>query len=479
MAGFLRRRGSAAFEGMLLAVLISMLVLVAAQDRTIVAAAGERSDGAREPAYGELLAEAIGQPPAAESLSARVDDRRRSSVAGVLSFAQGDDFAHGRTARTDYFVTDGAGTLTNVRFANVPSAGLQGAHVRITGIVKSGVLVADAGSVDGGAGLADHSASTGPHRVALILVNFSNDPSEPYTREFARGVAFTNSDSVAAYYAESSWGRIELTGDVYGWYTIPATNTACNYSQWSASANEAAAMDGVVLSDYDKIVYAFPTSTACGWAGLATMPGSYSWLNGPNAMVLRTMAHELGHNFGTHHASSLVCSESGIRVSLASGSNCALGEYGDPYSVMGGASRYHPTTFSRGNFGWLLNENSQIVTASGDFTLAPAEVWGVQVTTIRVPRTDTSWFALEFRQPYGTEFERMAATSPVATGVTIRITGAALEPVQSQLVDANPATTSFIDAPLAAGQTLQDPLTGTSISTLAVSPAGAMVRICE
>jgi hypothetical protein len=321
------------------------------------------------------------------------------------------------------------------------------------------------------------TTSTGTHRVALILFNFSNDATEPYTPDFARGIAFTNSDSVAAYYAESSWAQLQLTGDVFGWYTIPESSATCDYTQWSASANAAASLAGVSIGDYDNVVYAFPTSTACGWTGLANMPGKYSWLNGQAGMSLRTMAHELGHNFGTHHASSLLCTEGGIRVSLASPTSCTLGEYGDPYSIMGGATHYQPTSFSRGNFNWLLDENSQTVTTSGDFMLAPAEVRGSSVTALRIPRTPTSWFALEYRQPYGSEFEVMAATSPVATGVTVRITGAYTSETQSQLVDTNPATTSFIDAPLAAGMTLVDPVTGTTITTLSVSPDGALVRI--
>jgi Gametolysin peptidase M11 len=485
MFTFLRRRAAAATEALLLALLVAMFSGFASitainvsnhasssngitdQSRTIAGADGNAGSAD----YGLLLAAAIGK-----SAGPSAPDHERKTVDGVLSFAHGDDFAHGRKLGTDYFVTDAEGKATEVAFAREPSPKLQGTRVRLTGTMQSGTLLADGGSAVVGSA-SGATTSTGPHRVAVLLFNFSNDATEPYTPDFARGVAFTNSDSVAAYYAESSWGQLTLTGDVFGWYTIPETSTSCDYPQWSSSADQAASLAGVNLAGYDNIVYAFATSTSCGWSGLANMPGKYSWLNGQMAMNLRTMAHELGHNFGTHHASALTCAEGGIPVTLASPSNCTLGEYGDPYSIMGGSSRYHQTNFSHGNFGWLLDANSLTVTSSGDYTLAPAPVQSSNAIALRIPRTSTSWLDLEFRQPYGSEFETFAATSPVATGVTIRITEAYTSSTQSQLVDANPATPSFIDAPLAAGMTLMDPLTGTSITTLAVSPEGALVRI--
>ena len=64
----------------------------------------------------------------------------------------------------------------------------------------------------------------------------------------------------------------------------------------------------------------------------------------------------------------------GVRVALsASLANCTSGEYGDPFSVMGMATRYQHSNFSRGNFGWLAAANSVTATSSGDFVLAPVE----------------------------------------------------------------------------------------------------------
>ena len=311
----------------------------------------------------------------------------------------------------------------------------------------------------------------------MVLLNFSNDTSQPYTKETARGVAFTNTDSVAAYYAESSWGQLALTGDVFGWYTIPNTNTSCAYSTWASAANTVASAAGVDLSVYDNVVYAFPTTASCPWAGLAQTPGRSTWLNGTGSMALRTMAHELGHNFGTHHASTLECTDGGVRVSLSStAANCSTYEYGDPFTLMGQANRYQHTNFSRGNFGWLQSANTATVTVSGDYVLKPIEAGeSSAILAIQIARTSSTYLTLELRQVAG--FDTFLDTAPVVSGISVRITSGYSVRVQSQLVDSTPATSSFMDAPLQAGQTLMDPVSGVSITTLGVSSAGAIVHI--
>jgi len=49
--------------------------------------------------------------------------------------------------------------------------------------------------------------------------------------------------------------------------------------------------------------------------------------------------------------------------------------------------------------------------------------------------------------------------------------------VQSQLIDANPATSSFADSPFGAGLSFTDPVSGVSVTTVSVSPGGASVSI--
>ena len=403
----------------------------------------------------------------------------RETLEGVLSIRHGDDFTSGRITGHAYFLTTDIGETELVFEGAPPEDRSNGARVRVRGArVGQRVLVAAGGTEQVAAASTSTAYSIGAKRVAIVLVNFSNDTSQPYTPATAAGVAFSNANSVAAYYAASSYGQLTLTGDVFGWYTIPEANTSCATGTWAASASTAAAAAGVTLSAYDNVVYAFPTVSSCGWAGLAQMPGRSSWLNGAGAMNLRVMAHELGHNFGTHHASTLSCSEGGARVSLAATmTSCTASEYGDPFTVMGQASQYEHTNYSRGNFGWLGAGETTTVTSTGDYALQAVETAGTGVAkALRIARTASSFFTLELRKPLGT-FDSFAANAQAVTGLSVRVTSGYTVRTQSQLVDATPSTTSFLDAPLQVGKTLVDPLSGVSITAVSVSASGATVRV--
>ncbi|HTI29631.1 MAG TPA: hypothetical protein VL687_04670 [Methylomirabilota bacterium] len=402
-----------------------------------------------------------------------------ASLEGVMSVGHGDDFAHGREAGHTYFLTSAKGETELAFDGDPPGDSLSGARIRVHGVGEgSRFLVAAGGTQKISSPPSTASGASGAKRVAVVLINFANDASEPYTPSFARGVAFTNTDSVAAYYAETSSGLLTFSGDVFGWYTIPESDSNCATATWATSATTAASSAGVDLSAYDNVVYAFPTAPECYWAGMAQLPGRSSWLNGPGAMSLHVMAHELGHNFGTHHGSALNCMEAGVRVSLsADPTNCTANEYGDPFTVMGQALQYQHSNYAQANFGWLQAANSLAITTAGDYTLLPVEsVDGIGVQALQVARTSNTFFTLEYRQPVGA-FDTFPATMPVATGVSIRVTYGYGISLQSQLVDTVPSTTSFMDAPLLVGNTLVDPLSGISITTVAVSPAGATVRI--
>jgi len=225
---------------------------------------------------------------------------------------------------------------------------------------------------------------------------------------------------------------------------------------------------GVPLSSYQYTVYAFPSTSSCGWSGLAYLPGTGSWING--AMTLRVVSHELSHNFGVHHASTLACSNGGTPTTFTG--SCTQSEYGDPFTVMGAAQTRHHVNWHRAQLGWFAD--TQTVTTGGTYLLAPAEMTGPP-HMLRVARGDGTYLNLEFRQPWGI-FDNFAAGDPVVNGVSIRIAPALTSLVQSKLVDANPGG-SFSDAALGVGRSITDPLTGVSLTTISVGPAGAMVSI--
>ena len=397
---------------------------------------------------------------------------------GRYVFTHTDAFASGRaTFRPAIELPDG-----RILTLDPPGSGLPritpGSVIEVEAVPDGGTLEVTEGGTEVVADAPPDAAAAAVQRdVAVLLINFSNDRTQPYTVEHARGVGFTNADSVASYYGEASYGGLSLAGDVFGWYEIADDNAGCDVNGWASAAMTAAEDEGVSLAPYEHVVVAFPAASSCAWAGLAYLPGRYSWLNGPSAMGLRVFAHELGHNLGTHHASTLECSSDGTRVSLvADVATCGSNEYGDPFTVMGSSSRLHPTAFSRENLGWLTGSSVRTVIGSGDHTLAPLGASG-GVRTIRIPRNGSTFLSLEFRQPSGTQFETFLPTSPVATGVSVRVVPSAWSSTRSYLVDTTPSTSTFADAPLASGASLVDPLTGVEVETLSVGTDGATVRI--
>ena len=314
------------------------------------------------------------------------------------------------------------------------------------------------------------AAATGTKRIAVLLVNFTNNTAQPWTTAAVRGVVFDNPGSVAAYYQDASVGQLTLSGDVYGWLTIPDDNAGCDYSGWGGLARTAATNAGVNLSNYTNVVYAWPTASSCAWAGLAYLPGRDSFING--SMSLRVVGHELGHNFGVHHASTLNCTSAGTRVTL--GGTCTANEYGDPFTIMGSASTYHHNNWHRAQFGWM---SMQTVSSSGTYTLAPAESSSTaESRLLRVARGDGTYLNLEFRQPGGA-FETFSSSSALANGISVRIAPETSTLVQSKLLDFTPGTATFLDAPLGVGSSFTDQVANVTISTIAVSPLGASVSI--
>ena len=414
-----------------------------------------------------LLACALVAPAAAQ---AHTGDA--VTMEGTLEFRHSDNFRSG-TARYYYALRQGE-RRTRLEFGRFRTDLRNGAKLRVRGTLVDGRL-----SVEHLQRLrreplrAFDAIGPGPRRVAVLLVNFADNPSQPFTPAQAASTMFTSPASVSAYFQEESFGATTMSGDVFGWYNLPVPSTGCAFDTWATAANTAAIAAGVNLSSYQHLVYAFPSVSSCGWAGLAEMPGSRVWING--SFTLRTLGHELTHNLGTHHAATLSCTSGSVRVTISG--NCSYSEYGDPFDIMGASSR-HTSAWHKGQIGWLDPLAKQTVTASGTYTITPQEWSTGGVQSLRIARGSTgNFFYLEYRRPFGTAFDTFSLTDPAVNGVTIRMAPEYTSKQLSYLLDTTPATSTFTDAPLATGQTFTDATYAISITTAAVSATGATVQI--
>ena len=239
------------------------------------------------------------------------------------------------------------------------------------------------------------------------------------------------------------------------------------------------------------MIYVFNSQHSCGWAGLGYMPGDEVYID--NAFTLSVVAHELGHNLGVHHASTLRCLSGGQNVAFSSSNGaCSSDEYGDMYDIMGQSSTNQQNAFHKLQSGWLGSSTGprvQTITTSGSYTVGPLES-SSGVALLLVPHvtagldSDPSTtlgdtFALDFRQPTGSYFDNYASNSPAIGGVQIHLvqTPGNGSPIQTQLIDTTPQTSSFADAALTQNSTFVDSTDGITIQTTDVNPLGATVHV--
>ena len=235
-------------------------------------------------------------------------------------------------------------------------------------------------------------------RLAAFVVNF-----EGYEAPHADTMMWMTNvmAQVDAFYAEQSFGQFTLTSDVFGLYIVPLDINA-DRADVATAAQAAAMAAGVDLSPYTRFLYISPATNyvRAGWGD-----NTGAWIAGmaayPSIPDMRSVAHELGHHiFSLLHAHGLRCVNSAgqsVPTGSAKGSTCTPWEYGNDLDVMG-QGHGHFNAVTKHTLGWLV---PQVITASGDYQIAPYEsTTGVRSLSITVPKSPFT-FLVEYRQPIG------------------------------------------------------------------------------
>jgi len=209
-----------------------------------------------------------------------------------------------------------------------------GSHVRVAGNLADGTVTTTSVTTI----KVSPTRTMGAQRVLVILFNFSNNPTQPYSKATVDSV----NNQVRAFYQENSYGQTFMDFTVAGWYTIAATNSTCDYYTWATQAEAKATNAGFNVTSYDRRVFAFPQASSCSWWGMGNLGGPRSWVNGSYA--IRVVAHEQGHNFGNNHTHSMPCTSTG----------CTTVEYGSDRDILGKSGVIgHMNAFQKERLGWL------------------------------------------------------------------------------------------------------------------------------
>jgi hypothetical protein len=379
-----------------------------------------------------------------------------------------------------------------------------GVPLRVSGLLLIGVMAKDTGATRGSmviddttgtvevlaAGSASGSSATpsttttiapsalGAQKTLVILVNFQDNRSEPYTPTDARNVVF---GSTGEFFRENSYQQTWLDGDVVGWLTIAMSSTVCDPNLLASQAQSAATAAGVNIANYKHLVFASPKGT-CGWWGLSDVGGnpSLSWVNG--AMELGVTAHELGHGFGLWHSHSLYC---GLTSSI--GSNCSNIETGDIVDVMGTSETAHFNAFQKERLGWLNTSVAPITTvlSDGTYVLSSFESAETGPKALKILKSidpitgKRTWYYVEARKPIGFDAFITQTVNNIIDGVLIHI-GTDDNGNSSSLIDMTPTTpvnVFWFDPALTAGQSLQDPSGGVKLTSDWATVTGAAVTV--
>lgn len=223
----------------------------------------------------------------------------------------------------------------------------------------------------------------GTKSLLVVLLNFANDASQPFTRDAVYGSVFTNPDSTNALIKEGSYNKVSLSGTVTNWITLnTSVGSVCDTGTWINMGEQAAASYNPSGYNYVQFIFNGISTSVCNWGGQAYVGGNRSWINGMYA-AHGSKAHELGHNFGAYHAGFYDCG--GAQIS----SSCSFNEYGEYNSKMGAANNFQFNPVHRIQFAWIPSSQVQAVNSSGSYTISRDYSTSTAPKVLKINKPDT------------------------------------------------------------------------------------------
>jgi hypothetical protein len=238
------------------------------------------------------------------------------------------------------------------------------------------------------------SALKGTRKVLAVVVDFNDDTSActneatAYKHIFdtnyaysARNLIRSSSNNLVDLLGETAKVKINVnSADIT--HCDSGTST---YQTWGNLTEAALKSAGYTTSSYQHVMYLFPRNYPCSWGGRGMLNNRITWIRNCHPIVL---SHELGHNFGLHHANK-----------------DGEGEYSDHSCTMGRYQREFNAPHKQ-QLGWIPNEKTIDLTQDGTYKVAPLNEDPTQTNYAQVYRIHNSaigqYYYLSFRDKSGT-----------------------------------------------------------------------------
>jgi hypothetical protein len=327
--------------------------------------------------------------------------------------------------------------------------------------------------------------------LAVVLLSFADLPWTPST-ELVRSEYFGAQASVRDLMADQTYGLVTLTGqrrpdgDIFGPFRMSLTNVANDCEQRYQSIEDQgralAKAAGVDLSLYNQVVFQMPRDR-CIWTFIADDKRVLCWGDtcpggGPRPQSFRMVTHSLLLQVSQSGIFTRRCRDTANRPVIWS-DRCTDVGFVDPFDLGDATTTGMSSSGStRWRMGVLTPSQLAEPSRSGTVTLSPVEVKSDAPKLLKIfagyMDKSPSFYLLDFRQPAARW--SLPLGSNAYRGVSLRRARLFGDP-SSYLLDANPATETFEDAPLLPGARFSDPAIGLTVEVVRAASTGAEVRV--
>ncbi len=351
------------------------------------------------------------------------------------------------------------------------------------------------------------NGTLGEQKTVVLLLNFPDFQSQPFTKAIAQGKVFTDPDSLNNYVKEVSYNQTFLSGQTYGWFTMPGNisnycltqtpsgfYTNCDFPKMRADAL-GVADSSVDFSNKDRVIMIFNGMTGASGTigktvGIQTLDGAinasfsylYATLINGDPIQNMTMYHEFGHNLGLMHSGSWDCGTNLVGSNLDNlEQDCVVHAYGDGNDAMGISYR-HYSAQGKERLGFIPVNQVQTKSSNGNYLLEQYELPSNGIKTIKIPVGHYLMYSLEYRQPVGFN---AVMTDPASSevpidGVSVKLhhqINGVVSNVSSVTLEKLAPPAPAVDFSVKVGQPFNDPYRNITVSLVSKTAQGVTINI--